>query len=93
MKAAMGKLPSEIISLDVHFKTDIDDVTFDNFNYVVTMYDAFHRHGVLPYSGSLSEQPNKIIEIFNVLDALRAERETKLMEEQKREQSKKRKKK
>jgi hypothetical protein len=91
VRDSMEKLPSEIISLNLHFKTNLEKFRSEEFNYLVTLYDAYHRHGVLPYSGSLSEQPNKIIEIFNVLDSLRQERENKLLDEHKRNQENKKK--
>jgi hypothetical protein len=87
MKLKMAKLPSEIISLDLHFKRGIEDISIEYFGYVVTLFDLYHRHGVMPYPGSFSEQPAKIVEIFQVLDALRSEREQKLHEEQQREAS------
>lgn len=86
MTSKMAKLPQEIISLDVHFKRGIDNISIEYFNYVVTLFDLYHKHGVLPYPGSLSEQPAKIIEIFTVLEQLYLEREQKHLEEQQREQ-------
>lgn len=85
MKLKMAKLPTEVISLDVHFKRGIEHISIEYFGYVLTLFDIYHRQGVLPYPGSMSEQPAKIIEIFQVLDELRIERETKLQEEQQRE--------
>lgn len=88
MKLGMNKMPKEIISLDVHFKCNLEEIEVGYFAYAITTYDAYHRHGVLPYPGSLSDQPNKIIEIFNIMDALRMEREQQQAEQQKREQAK-----
>lgn len=85
MKLKMSKLPSEIISLDVHFKRGIDDISIGYFGYAITLFDLYHRHGVLPYQGSLSEQPAKIIEIFQVLDQLKTEHETRVNEEAQKE--------
>lgn len=87
--ASMSKLPSEIISLNLHFKQGIEDMSIGYFNYVFTLFELYKNHGVLPYPGSASEQPAKIIEIFDVLQALTSERDRKLMEEQKRELAKK----
>lgn len=86
MSAKMGKKPTEFISLNVLFKTRIDELSVDYFNYVIAAFDVYDRHGVLPYPGSLSEQPNKIIEIFNVLSSLKQERDQKILEEQQRQQ-------
>lgn len=87
MKLKMGKLPTEIISLDVHFKRGIDDMSVEYFGYAITLFDLYHKHGILPYKGSASEQPAKIIEIFQVLESLKNEREIKLHEEQQKEAS------
>lgn len=82
----MGKTPIEIISLNVHFKKGVDSFNVDYFNFVIAAFDIYDKHGVLPYPGSLSEQPNKIIEIFNVLSSLKQERDQRTLEDQQREQ-------
>lgn len=82
----MAKLPNEVISLDVHFKKGIEDISIEYFNYVMTLYDTYRSHGVMPYPGSLSDQPAKIIEIFNTLEQLTIEREQRQLDEQQREQ-------
>ena len=45
------------------------------------MYHAYEK-GILPYRGSLSEQPNKILEIFGVITTHKHE---KMIKEQKRQ--------
>jgi hypothetical protein len=81
MKLKMTKLPTEIISLDVHFKRGIENMSVEYFGYAITLFDLYHKSGVLPYPGSASEQPAKIIEIFQVLESLKNEREIKQHEE------------
>lgn len=47
------------------------------FSYEVVALWEMQRQfekGVMPYPGSLSEQPNKVIEAFNVIGAYRADR-------------------
>ena len=88
MRSKIGKLPSEILSLDVHFKCGIETINYDQFGYTITMFDAYDKHGILPFPGSFSEQPAKIIEIFQVLDQLKGEHEKKQHEERQREQNK-----
>jgi hypothetical protein len=88
MKSKMGKLPSEIISLNLHFKKGLDNYNYEYFGYVLSLFDAYDRLGILPFNGCFSDQPAKIIEIFNVLDQLKTERQMKLQEEQQRESKK-----
>jgi hypothetical protein len=40
---------------------------------IVYFLEAFSQYekGMLPYNGSLGEQPAKIIEIFNIIDKIR----------------------
>jgi hypothetical protein len=88
MKSSMAKLPSEIISLNIHFKCNLDRFNVSYFEFVIVAFEAYNKNGVLPYPGSLSDQPNKIIEIFNVLDSLKLEREQRAFEQQQKEQQK-----
>ena len=87
LKSSVKGKTSEFISLDVHFKCDLSRFDVDYFNYAMVSFDVYDRHGVLPYNGSLSDQPNKIIEIFNVLGSLKNEREKKQQEDMEREQA------
>lgn len=70
----------------------MDQWEYPEFNFVMSLYDGFNRHGILPYNGSYSEQPAKIIDIFGILDQLRSEHELKIHEKQKREAERARKK-
>lgn len=88
MALKMGKTSKEVISLDVKFTCGIEHIYVEYFGYVVTLFDLYSKHGVLPYTGSLSEQPAKIIDIFNVLDQLYTEREKHQIEEHRKEQAK-----
>lgn len=47
---------------------------------------AFRNQGVLPYPGSLMEQPNKIMEIFGIMDTVKAERDQENAQRQRLEQ-------
>ncbi len=79
----------ELISLDLHLKGSLDRWDYPYFNYVMTLFDGYDRHGLLPFKGTHAEQPSKILEIFQVLDQLKTEREARIQEEQQREQQKK----
>ncbi len=39
---------------------------------------AAYKNGVLPFNGLITDQPCKIIEIFNVIDGIKATKETEL---------------
>lgn len=51
---------------------------------VVTYIDLFRQFdkGLLPFTGGLLEQPNKIMEIFNLIETLKAENERERLERQ-----------
>jgi hypothetical protein len=69
-------------SLNVKFTSD--GIVYPYFNYVITLYFAYKNNGILPFDGCLADQPAKIIEIFNTLDALTAETQQKAAKEQER---------
>lgn len=73
---------TNVESLNVRFTTD--GIEYPYFNYVITLYFAFKNNGILPFNGCFVEQPAKIIEIFNVLDALLDESKKKAQKEQDR---------
>lgn len=69
-----GKSPTpEVRSLNIHFKCPLTETQCPNFNYLYSMFDKYDKYGTLPYSGSHSEQPSKIIEVFDVLGAIKSE--------------------
>lgn len=49
-----------------------------NFGYLMTLHQNYEQFGTLPYSGSLSEQPAKIIEVFQILSDLKLKRREEL---------------
>jgi hypothetical protein len=69
-------------SLNLRFKSD--GIMYPYFNYVITLYFAYKNNGILPFQGSMVDQPAKIIEIFNVIDALVDEAQQKAAKEQER---------
>lgn len=42
-------------------------------NYYLDLYGKYQR-GLLPFKGTICEQPNKIIEIFDLIDEIGAEK-------------------
>ena len=80
-----SKSKSEIISCNLHIKGNLDKFDYPYFSYVLKLFDKYSNHGVLPFPGTHSEQPSKILEIFDLLEALDLERK----EAQQREHEKK----
>ena len=84
MKAKVSNQPIQIInSLNVCFQTN-QEMKFYNFNYFYTLYRQYSENGVLPFNGCLTDQPSKIIEIFDVFEQLNCEKEEKQIKEIKR---------
>lgn len=63
-----------IQTLNLKFKKQLDDFEFEPLNYTLTLFENYER-GLLPYPGSVSEQPAQLMEIFGVLQSLRQERQ------------------
>lgn len=82
--------PSSNKILGITFTKSVHDFEFYQFDFVLQSFGLFKRNSVLPYPGSYSEQPNKIIECFNVLSAIQHEESEK--ERKKQELQNKRKK-
>lgn len=70
---------SAVQSCNLKFTKPFDHLTFDSLNYVLNLFENYER-GCLPFSGSTSEQPAQIMEIFSVLRQLKQEIEIKLRE-------------
>lgn len=49
---------------------------FPNFGFYATAFKGFDQHGTFPHEGPLDNQPNRTMEVLNLLSALRAEEET-----------------
>lgn len=52
--------------------------TFQNrarFGHIWTLFDSFERLGVLPFPGSLAQQPASILEAFDILRGLKSKYE------------------
>lgn len=77
------------ITKGVRYKLDDDrvgihscccDHLHDNFNHILFLHGQFEK-GMLPFQGSLSDQPAQIIEIFSLIERL------KLKEQQKQQRA------
>ena len=75
MRQSMGD--NSVIGGRFKFKNDLKEYRHPDFNFLYSIYDAWHTHHALPFRGSYSEQPNKVIDHFHTLDMLRFETEQK----------------
>lgn len=80
------EIPEATKSLNVVF-TDRNNIKHPNFSFLTNLYFNY-KSGILPYKGSLVEQPNKIMEIFSVFDALQYEKQEKHQKQIEKEQRK-----
>lgn len=60
--------------LNVIFSKPLKHFTSE-YAFLFLIYGQYRKHGTLPFKGSLSEQPNRIMEAFSVLEALIQEQE------------------
>lgn len=88
MESRKGSGPSEVISCNLHLTGRLDRWKYFHFNYVMTLFNSYDKSGVMPFPGTLSEQPAKIIEIFDLLEQLKHEHNEMIRREQAREQAK-----
>ena len=63
-------------SLGIKFSKPLNSFRSDILSLAFTLYDGYEK-GILPFSGSLAEQPSQIMEIFGLIQALRHEQEQK----------------
>lgn len=70
MNAALGTVENKNKIFNLVFTNDLDSYTVYNFDYLITLYFAYNDHHNLPFPGSVSEQPNKIIEVFNLFKSV-----------------------
>lgn len=84
--ALKGKQGNSFKSLNVVFH-GANNLKYDYFTYVLNLYNQYKR-GCLPFSGPVSQQPAKIIEIFNVLEQLELEQQDKQRTALEKEQKK-----
>ena len=57
-----------------------------NIGYYLEAFSAYDNHGVLPYTGSFTEQPSKILDLFEIFKQMQNEEETKIRKQIERNQ-------
>lgn len=83
--ALKGKQPKVTRILDLEF-SDPPKIVYPLYDYVAHAYYAYKK-GILPYPGSYSEQPAKIVEIFKLFQMLENKLKMDLHKEHKRKAS------
>ena len=78
---------------NLSFSCNLDNFEYNQFDFVITTYRAYRDNGILPFSGPLADQPNKMIEIFNIVDQLKYEVEEREQRKADQEQTRLRKRK
>lgn len=68
----------------LRFTTCIGNWSSDAWAHWLELHEAYRR-GILPYPGSISDQPNKVIEIFRVIDGWQTERQIEAAKKQEAE--------
>lgn len=63
--------------LNLRFNKNLTEYPNYFHNYNIQLFSAYESKNILPFSGCLSDQPNKVIEVFNVLRALVNEKNEK----------------
>lgn len=62
---------------------------YNHFNFVMMASHVYNKSGVLPFPGSLSEQPAQMMEILETIFELDTEREQDLADKAQKERDKK----
>ena len=63
--------------LNLRFLNNLSEYPDYEYNYNIQLYTVFENKNILPFSGCFTDQPNKIIEVFNVIKALVNEKNEK----------------
>lgn len=83
MQIAANKTHKPVEYLGLSFTKPLSNFKIHNFDYIATLYNQYDKHGTLPFPGCLTEQPNKVIEAFNVIKALILEESERQQKQQK----------
>lgn len=63
--------------LNLRFYKNLSEYPDYDYNFHIQLFTAYDNKSILPFSGCYSDQPNKIIEVFNVIKALVNEKNEK----------------
>lgn len=102
---ARGYTPEQIAALDKSIITkqnninccgikitgDLDQFNEPSLNFYLPAFHSFDEKGINPFPGSYSEQPSKIIDIFDILAQIKLDETQKIQREHEREMNRKKK--
>lgn len=71
--------------LNFEFSGLLDKFNYDQFDYVLSLFSAYDKNGILPFPGSLSEQPAQVMDIFSILHQIQFESQMRTKAEHERE--------
>lgn len=80
--------PSKYKIENIKFNVCVGNFYSQSASMFIDFYYNYQR-GVMPYDGSLMDQPSKIIEVFNIIDGLIKAKENALAEKRQAEYEKK----
>lgn len=75
-----------INSCNLSITGDLKQFNEPNLGYYLEAFYAYDNHGVLPFSGSFSEQPSKMLDIIEILKQMQNEEETRIRKQIERDQ-------
>jgi hypothetical protein len=68
-----------VTSCGLKFTKHLSRFKYPLFGYALQLFENYER-GLLPFEGSVSDQPAQVMELFSVIQNLRFEQEKKQME-------------
>lgn len=83
LEKSMKRKVTKCHSLNIVFERQLDEYQYPLFGYALSLYRKY-ADGILPFPGSLADQPAQIIEIFNTLESVELEFRQKDIDEQER---------
>ena len=85
LESRVSRFKTTVRSLNIEFTDHIENYKHPAFDQIMSLYSPYREHGLLPFPGSVSEQPAQVMDFFSVLDSLIHEREEKERQRQQRE--------
>lgn len=77
LKAVKSKKQAAVEMHGLRFTVPLINFKYERMHYVLILFENYER-GILPYPGSVSEQPAQIMEILSLLKTLKQEFQTQL---------------
>ena len=76
---------TNIISCGLKITGDLDQFKEPGLNFYLSAFHAYDTSGILPFPGTFSEQPAKILDIFDIMSQLKFDEEDRIRKETERE--------